>query len=84
MNGRNCRLFFFVVALVLAADSPALAGPAVRQSGTLVHSVPAGVVLPDNWGLGPFLSGGGRTRIVQICVVVLCIALYIMMRKFNG
>jgi hypothetical protein len=42
------------------------------------------LVLAESWSMGKFLSGAGsRTRVVQICVVVMCIALFIMIRKFN-
>jgi hypothetical protein len=40
-------------------------------------------VLAQGWSIGKFVAGGGRARIVQICVVVLCIALFIMMRKLR-
>jgi hypothetical protein len=46
--------------------------------------VPVPVVLANSWGIGSFFSGGGRARVVQVSVVAMCIALYIMMRKFNG
>jgi hypothetical protein len=36
------------------------------------------------WSIGKWFSGsGGRARVVQLCVVTMCIALFSMMRKLN-
>ncbi|HEY7308644.1 MAG TPA: hypothetical protein VH643_04690 [Gemmataceae bacterium] len=36
------------------------------------------------WSIGKWFSGSaGRARVVQLCVVTMCIALFIMMRKLN-
>ncbi|HTU90552.1 MAG TPA: hypothetical protein VMF69_10795 [Gemmataceae bacterium] len=66
----SCRVVGMHHAAAYAASSPL----ATRQA----------VVLADSWGIVHFLSGGGRGRIVQVSVVAMSIALYIMMRKFNG
>jgi hypothetical protein len=43
------------------------------------------VVFADGFSLKGFFSGmGSRTRVVQLCVVTMCLALFIMMRKFTA
>lgn len=82
---------FFVVVLLLVLSTPAFAAldgqeknphPLAAHRSSLVAG-PA-VVFADSWGVGHFLSGGGRARVVQITVVAMSIALFIMMRKLNG
>ena len=51
----------------------------VRESDGLVAPAPL-----LGWGIGKwFVGSGGRTRVVQFCVVTMCIALFIMMRKLT-
>lgn len=87
VTGHDIRRFFVVVLLLLALSSPAFAGTAARHQrvgvDVFVAARPA-VVLADSWGIGRFFSAGGRARVVQISVVAMSIALFIMMRKFNG
>jgi hypothetical protein len=40
------------------------------------------VLLAEGWGIGSWFSGANaRSRVVRFCVVTMCIALFIMMRK---
>jgi hypothetical protein len=40
-------------------------------------------VLEAGLGLGRFFTGvGSRSRVVQVCVVVMCLALFILMKKW--
>jgi hypothetical protein len=96
MIGYSIRRFFFLGLLLLAAGSPAVASE-VRSAGSGVcarspdacvwsaadRSSLGPVVLADSWSIGKLVAGGGRTRIVQFCVVIMCIALFIMMRKLH-
>jgi hypothetical protein len=100
MSNHGFRRFFLVVLLLLAAGPPAFADvkwriggescrvgdtrhPAANAADSPLVTQPA-VVLADVWSLGHFFTGGGRTRIVQMCVVAMCLALFIMMKKVNG
>jgi hypothetical protein len=84
MRDRFIRQFVFVGVLVLAMGSPALAEVAERPGAAVeVRTSPAALVLADNWSMDKLVAGGGRTRIVQICAVVMSIALFIMMRKLH-
>jgi hypothetical protein len=83
---RDCfiRQFVLVGVLLLAMGSPALAQADARSRAAMeVHASPAAVVLAENWSVDRLVSGGGRTRIVQICAIVMSIALFIMMRKLQ-
>ncbi len=84
MRDRFIRHFILVGVLLLAMGSPAwaeaVAGP---RAAVEVHASPAVVVLADTWSVDKLVAGGGRTRIVQICAVVMGIALFIMMRKLQ-
>jgi hypothetical protein len=85
MSNHALRRFFLIVLLVLALSPPAFADANVKPRPiAAVHRASTAVVLFGSWNIGGFSSGGGRTRVVQICVVVMCIALFIMMRKLNG
>jgi hypothetical protein len=45
----------------------------------------APAVLAEGFSLrGYFSSIGSRTRVVQLCVVAMCLALFILMRKFTA
>lgn len=97
MRNHVFRQAVVVIALLLPAGSPAFATCGAASGEWQVaredrcssrHSPLAtrylsAVVLADGWGIGHFFSGGGRTRVVQVSVVAMCIALFIMMRKFN-
>jgi hypothetical protein len=84
MRDRFIRQLVFVGILLLAMGSSAVAETAVRPRADVeVRAVPAAVVLADSWSLDRLAAGGGRTRIVQICAVVMSIALFIMMRKVH-
>lgn len=84
MSDHGLRRFFLVVVLMLAVRSPALAEASMRpRSVVQVCSAPAAIIIADSRSLSKFLVGGGRTRVVQVCVVAMCIALFIMMRKLN-
>ncbi len=81
MNDCRFRRFVFAVLLLFAMSSPAFAQTAASPRAVVeVHSA-ASIVLADPPSVGKLIYGGGRTRIVQICAVVMSIALFIMMRK---
>ena len=88
MSDRGFRRFFFVVLLLLAVGSPAFA-ESIRYPPSATRYPPktkadSGLLIADSgWSIGKFVAGGGRARIVQICVVAMCIALFIIMRKLN-
>jgi hypothetical protein len=77
--------FVLIVLLLWAESSPAFAGASVTpRPAAATPLAPATILSAYSWNIGHFLSGGGRMRIVQICVVTMCIALFILMRKLNG
>lgn len=78
------RQIVFLVVLLFALCSPAFADYDARpRAVAVILPLPAPIVLGDGWSVGKLVSGGGRTRIVQICAVVMSIALFIMMRKLR-
>lgn len=82
MNDHGFRRFLLIVLLLLALGSTAPAeAPARPRVAVELCRAPATPVFADRGSLSKFLTGGGRTRVVQICVVTMCIALFIMMRK---
>ena|GEM_PF-3221276 len=93
MNSHHFQRLLLVVLLLLAESSSAHA--LERRTGSVngrvgdtcypaVYAAGSPLMPAVNWSIGQFLSGGGRRRTVQICVVAMCIALFIMMRKLNG
>jgi len=89
MSTHTLQRFFLVALLLLAAGSPApaldwRAGSVSDRSFPPVAYAPGSpIVLADFWDIGHFITSGGRTRIVQMCVVAMCLALFIMMRKLH-
>jgi hypothetical protein len=85
MSSYEFRQFFLVTLLLFAVGSPVCADAADKpRPAAAVRCVSDTVLWADAWSFGHFFTGGGRARIVQICVVVMCIALFIMMKKLNG
>lgn len=42
------------------------------------------VAAPVEAGLGAWMSGlATRSRVIQVCIFVMCVALFIMMKKFS-
>ena len=84
---RNCdfRWIALVVLLLSAGGSPAFGYRlSAIESRAESRKPSADAVVPaGDWGLGKFVAGGGRPRIVQICVAAMCIALFILMRKLR-
>jgi hypothetical protein len=83
------KLFLFAALLLCDATPAAMAtseaGPSAAMytacDGASISSI---VLLAEGWSIGKWFSGsGGRTRVVQFCVVTMCIALFIMMRKLS-
>jgi hypothetical protein len=81
---------FLLCGLVLLAWCPAagaepvsrLVAPVMVGASSPPTSTLAPVVLADGFSMGKLFSGlNSRTRIVQACVVFMCIALFIMMRR---
>lgn len=89
MGHRDFRYFALVVLLLSADGSPAfgsrlsIVGPRYEPSAQCRVPSADAVVLAVDWSLGKFVASGGRPRIVQICVVVMCIALFILMCKLR-
>jgi hypothetical protein len=76
-----------VLALLLLGGlaAPAPAAPVAPARPALVAAAPAPALLAEGFSIKGFFSGmGSRTRVVQLCVVAMCLALFIMMRKFTG
>jgi hypothetical protein len=81
MIPQGLRLIVLLTVLLLSGSPTALAaGPG--ETPISPRAQPAAVMFAESWSIGKFFSGANsRTRVVQICVVVMCIALFIMMRK---
>jgi hypothetical protein len=76
-------LFLPAAAAPVAARTPAADGPTPALKADRPDAGPAApVLLADGVSIGKWLSGG-RSRVVQVCVVAMCIALFIMMRKLT-
>jgi len=76
----------FWVAAPPASASGAASGEwrVVRNETFTTHHSPLTTHLfAEGWGFGRWFSGGGRTRVVQFCAATMCVALFIMMRKFQ-
>jgi hypothetical protein len=86
----HCYERFCLVGVMLLALSPAASAKSLtaQQSSLAARadgdtSVP--ILLAQGWSFGSFFSGGGgRTRVVQFCVVTMGVALFIMMRKISS
>ncbi len=89
MSNYTLQRFFLVALLLLATGSPASAlerraGSVSDRSFPPVAYAPGSpIVFADVWDIAHFITSGGRTRIVQMCVVAMCLALFIMMRKLH-
>jgi hypothetical protein len=87
----HCLKWVCLMGLLLLAMSPPARAETPTRPGTSASVcaaggavAPAPALLAQGWGIGRYFSGaGGRTRVVQFCVVTMCIALFIMMRKLN-
>jgi hypothetical protein len=70
---------------LLFAPAAAPAAPAQAAQLAVTRAAPEAAVAPYEpraAGLGTYFSGlNNRTRIVQFCVIVMCIALFILMKK---
>jgi hypothetical protein len=56
----------------------------VLTSGAVAREPPPAVIA-EGWSIGKMFKGlNNRTRVVQLCVVVMCGALFILMKKFDG
>jgi hypothetical protein len=79
------RLGGLALLALLLLGPCAAAAPAARPAPACAAAVTAGPVLAEGFSLKGFFSGmGSRTRVVQLCVVTMCLALFIMMRKFTA
>jgi hypothetical protein len=73
-----------VLLLSLTMPLPALAGPVTHSAG----AVPLLLAEEDGggkrWSVGKLLSGlNTRARVVQVCVVVMALALFILIKKLT-
>ena len=58
---------------------------AAAPAGPSAVAAAAPVVVAEGFTLKGYFSGmGSRTRVVQLCVVTMCLALFILMRKFTA
>jgi hypothetical protein len=83
---------FLVLVVALSFTAPAPAAEPMRV-GPANHSAAAAVPTPtqtsclvladdDGWSFRKLFSGfNNRTRVVQLCVVAMCLALFILMKK---
>jgi hypothetical protein len=66
-----------VVGLLFSTAAPVLASETSASREPEVRPLLAG-------GVSSFLSGlTNRTRVIQVCVVVMCLALFILLKKFT-
>jgi hypothetical protein len=78
-----------LAALILGPACPSALAQTTPSREPAVVARAAGdaaapVLLAEGSSIGRLFSGtGGRARVVQLCVVTMCIALFIMMRKIN-
>jgi hypothetical protein len=87
------RAFFFLCLILLLLCPPAHAAGPLGQGApvsssaapTNNRSIAASALLAESWGIGSLFStiGNNRARVVQFCMVVMCLALFIMMRKLD-
>ena len=76
--------FLLLVLLLGALAAPAAPTPLPRPA-LPAEAEPARLVAPDEpraAGIGKYFSGlATRSRVVQLCVVAMCLALLILMKK---
>ena len=73
-----------ILLAVLLLGPFATPAPAARPV-PVAAAAAAAPVLAEGFSLKGYFSGiGSRTRVVQLCVVTMCLALFIMMRKFTA
>jgi hypothetical protein len=77
-------LLFLTAALPARAGTPAPAPAPTAVPRAATVSVAGAAVLADGWSVKGYFSGlGTRSRIIQFCAFVMCVALFIMMRKLE-
>ena len=89
MISHTSKLFFLASLILSAATMLLCAETPVRASSSAAlvatddgANTANAVLLAEGWGIGSWFTGtNGRTRVVRFCVVTMCIALFIMMRK---
>lgn len=85
MSSHDFRQFFLVALLLFAVAPPVCADVARKPHPMAAVCCASDTTLwADAWSFGHVFTGGGRARIVQICVVLMCLALFILMKKLNG
>jgi hypothetical protein len=78
------RLGGLVLLAFLLLGPCAGPAPAARLVPAAVAAAPAPVPA-EGFSLKGYFSGiGSRTRVVQLCVVAMCLALFILCRKFTA
>jgi hypothetical protein len=84
MSSHGFQRFVLVVLLLMTVTPTAFAAARARPGvAAKTCAAPGPNVLVASWSIGKFIGPGGRSRVVQVCVVVMCLALFIMMRKLN-
>jgi hypothetical protein len=71
-----------LLAFLLGAAPEARAAPDASPS---TAAAPAPLLAEGGWNIGSLFIGitQNRTRIIQFCAVIMCLALYILMRKLT-
>ena len=67
-----------------ACQTALAAGVTISPPGSSATVVAPLIADADTWGVRQLMNGmKSRTRIIQIAIVLLCVGMYIMMRKFH-
>jgi hypothetical protein len=79
------RLGGLALLAFLLLGAGAGAAPAAGPALTAAAPAAPAVLAEGGFSVKGFLSGlGSRARVVQLCVVTMCLALFILMRKFTA
>ena len=79
------RLGGLVLLAFLLLGPCAGTAPAARPVPAAVAAAAPAPVLAEGFSLKGYFSGfGSRARVIQLCVVTMCLALFILMRKFTA
>jgi hypothetical protein len=70
------------LALGIAAPAPPVAASPPASVAQVSAEACVAPNVPRAAGIGSYISGlNNRTRVVQFCVIVMCLALFILMKK---
>ena len=72
------------IALLVMSPAPACAADGGAAAGAQCSARPLLLAESGGWSISTFFASlNNRTRIIQFCTIVMCLALYILMRKFT-